>query len=157
MPKAERYAIIDEPAPGRFAQLAVSPTFPMFAFMLGGAWIGWLWFAINGYAFGSAARGKELLVAALSPLLALGLFFALAWAVDGQLLSERAAPYAGLVIVLAKMASMYWLFNSQVRSFALYEYFGGQKRNGVGVLFVAAAFGRQLLADVPSWLRVVLQ
>lgn len=159
MPRASdgRYEIIDEPLPGRFSQISVSPVFPLLCFMLGGAWLGWLWIAINGYAFGSAHRRRELWVALTSPLVALALFLGIAQLRVMELLSEAALEYALLLVVVWKLGSMYWLFNSQLRSFALYQYFNGTVKNGAIVLVAAALLGRRLLEPLHPVLRAVLQ
>ena len=57
------YRIVDEPEPGSWAHLSVSPLIPMFAVMLAGNWLGLPWFVFNGFAFGSATRRKEAILA----------------------------------------------------------------------------------------------
>jgi hypothetical protein len=72
-------------------------------------------------------------------------------------LTEGSLAYAALSLVVLKLASAYWLYNSQAASFALYEYFGGRKRNALPLLIAAGWFGRSLLRDAPAWLRLVSQ
>ena len=56
-----------------------------------------------------------------------------------------------------KLFSIYWLFNMQLRSFALYQYFEGKTRNGLFVVIAAAFVGRKLLDPLPVVLAVVLR
>ena len=93
MPRASAYEIIDEPAPSTLTRFAVSPMFPLLAFMLGGAWLGWAWIAFNGYAFGSATRRRELGVALAAPLLTFTLCLALALLYEQQLVSRPGLQY----------------------------------------------------------------
>jgi hypothetical protein len=157
MPKPERYAVIDEPVASPWTHIAVSPTLPLFGFMLGGAWLGWTWFIVNSHAFGSATRKLETAVALLAPLCAAGLFVGVEALGDRGVLSPQALPYALLVVVLFKLATVYWLYNTQARSFALYEYFGGRRRNAGFVLVLGLLFGRDLLESLPVILQVVFQ
>jgi hypothetical protein len=157
MPRADRYLIVDEPVPSPWTRLAVSPTAPMFGFMLGGAWLGWLWFLVNSHAFGSATRRRESAIALLAPLGASGLLLGLSALRRVAPVPDSSFQYALLLVVVFKVATFYWLYGLQMRSFGLYEYFGGRRRNPAPVLVLALLVGRPLLLDAPPWVSLVLQ
>lgn len=157
MPRSSRYEIIDEPARSTFTHLVVSPTFPMFGFMLGGALVGWVWFVVNGFASGSATRKKELGIALATPVVLLGLYAALDGLHRVGVLPAAQARYALLAFVLVKLGSMYAIFANQSRSHELYTYFGGPSRNGAFILMGAIILSRSLFADASPLVKLVLQ
>ena len=59
------YRIEDEPRPGALAHLVVSPMPILLAAMLGGPWLAWPWFVLNGIALGSPTLRRELAVVAV--------------------------------------------------------------------------------------------
>jgi hypothetical protein len=132
------YRIPDEPRPGGLAPYTVSPTWPLLAMMLGGSWIGLPWFVVNGAAMGSPALRREVIVAALTPVLAVVLAFVSFFWIDDFGLPKRAVAYAFVAITAVKLAAAYWLYTSQLRSFGIYEHFGGQVRQGAPVAILAA-------------------
>lgn len=150
------YRIADEPLPGRFAQLAVNPLFPFLAFMLGGLWIAWPWFAFNAIAVGSPTRRKEIAQLAgglVLVVLVVSLLFAL---VSGGYLSGVAIAYAALAIPVTKIAVLYAVYLNQARTIEIYQYYGGQLKNGVIPIVVLILLRpRQLLESLPDfWLLV---
>lgn len=134
----EGYRILDEPRPGLHARLSVNPFWPFLAVMLGGVWLGWPWFLFNSFALGSATRAREVVavVAGLAGSLALILLGAML--VMRDVLSPTQAAYAVTALVAWKVAVSYYLHIQQSRSFELYEYFGGESKNGM--LVVIAGF-----------------
>jgi hypothetical protein len=134
------YRIIDEPSPGPTAHLAVSPMWPLFALMFGGAWLAFPWFVFNAYAIGSFNRRKELgwAIAGLvgAGLIAIGMdaAFHVAQRSIPDLPASEVADYARLLPILLKLLVGYVLFVSQSSSFELHQHFGGRARNGMLVV-----------------------
>jgi hypothetical protein len=130
--RREGYRIADEPIPGRFTDLVVSPTWPLFAVMLAGSWLSLPWFAFNGFALGSATRRRELgwVIGGFvgSGILASG-FIAMA-IFAGDSIPRVAFRYAGVGVVAWRLAVAYVLHNLQAKSFELHRHFGGRVRNG---------------------------
>jgi hypothetical protein len=152
-----KYRIADEPTPSTLARFAVNPLFPFLAVMLGGAWLGFAWFAVNSFAVGSPTRFKELvwLLGALgvAALLAVAAFLA----IDDGLLQARHMAYAALVILVVKLAAAYAVHILQSRTIEIYEYYGGVLRNGLPLAVVTFLIGDRLLEPVPLLARIVLQ
>jgi hypothetical protein len=153
------YRISDEPRPGGLAEYTVNPVWPLLAMMLGGSWVGLPWFVLNGSAMGSSGFRREVLVAALTPVLAVALAFGSFSVIDAFGLPTRAVAYAFVFIVAAKVGSAYWLYLSQHRSFGIYEHFGGRIRNGA-MIAVAASIARSFVVhvafDASVWLGIVV-
>jgi hypothetical protein len=145
---AQRYQLPDEPRPGPLTQLAVDPMWPMFAFILVGAWLGYAWFALNALALGSPTRNREF------GLIALGLagsalyYFGLAGAFESGWLEPPAVKYAMLGVVAIKIACAYGLHISQTRVCELFTYFGGETKNGAVVLIIGFVMLRAPVAKM---------
>jgi hypothetical protein len=150
------YRILDEPTPGKLAQLSVNPFWPMLALMLGGAWVGWPWLVLNSLAIGSASQRRELGGVATGWLLGAALVRGLMYLDTSQLLDPRWLRYLVILMPALRMAFGYAVFRMQERSFALYEYYGGQVRNGVFVLVAATVLRPKLLKDLPEFWQLVL-
>ena len=143
------YRIVDEPRPGQLSQVATAPFWPLLGLMLGGAWLAWPWFLLNGAAIGSANRRREVSLVGCGFVgsIVLGLLML-------RLLDEETSGWAvslwvlGLQIV--KLGVGYWLFNLQARSFALFEYFGGRPRNAF-LIVAAGAYLRSTVLSAVSW------
>jgi hypothetical protein len=157
MRRSKGYEIIDEPTRGQFPGLVVSPTFPMFAFMLAGSAIGFAWFAFNAFAFGSATRTRELAIAVLTPALVAVLALGSGALVAGNVLPGSSGPYIALVAVALKLSAAYFIFTKQRVSYELYVHFGGAARNGALVLVAAIFLGRRALEGLPDFAWLVLQ
>ena len=101
------YRILDEPRPGGLAHLAVNPLWPLLAVMLGGVWLSWPWFVVNGFAVGSPTRFRELGLAIGGLIGATGLLFGLGFLRAGELMGDVAFSYAivALVVWLVRSAS----------------------------------------------------
>jgi hypothetical protein len=126
------YRILDEPRPGAMARFAVDPIWPMFGMMFAGAWFAYLWFAFNGFAVGSPTRRKELVIAivGLVGLVAVPSLVILLLVNLGMASTEN-ARYGGVVVACWKVGVTYALYFLQIRSFELYEYYGGVLRSGM--------------------------
>jgi hypothetical protein len=131
-----RYRIDDEPRPGKLARLTVNPFWPFLGLMLGGAWLGWPWFVLNGAAMGSASFKREAGLVLVAFLLTLPLFIALIAVAQSFGLPREYLRLVLLPVVAFKLAVTYFVFLAQSRSFELFSYFGGVTRNG---MYVAAA------------------
>jgi hypothetical protein len=151
-----RYHIADEPRPGRLQTMAVNPFWPLLGLMLGGPWLAWPWFALNGFAVGSPTRRRELAIVALAVLGSAALVGGLIAASAGLALTGVWVKFGLLALTIFKLGMGYVLFTTQSRSFGLYAYYGGPVQNGVaGILlgiflddFVTKALGRGFLALV---------
>jgi hypothetical protein len=152
-----KYRIADEPAPTSLARLAVNPLFPFLTVMLGGAGLGYAWFALNSYAVGSPTRQRELfwLVGGLAATAVL--LIATQSALDGGWIETDDLPYALLVLIVAKLAATYAVYVLQSRTIEIYEHYGGVLKNGLPLVIVAMLFGDRLLEPLPAFFRVLLQ
>lgn len=154
------YRLQDEARPGTLAKLAVEPLWPLLGLMLGGAWLGLPWFALNGLAVGSPTKGRELLIAGVGLLGSLLIAFGLlsAWQA-GYIVSKEAMQYALLVLVVWKLVIGYALFSLQSATIELYQYYGGVlNRFGLPVVLLGAfALRGPVLELLPSplWYLVV--
>lgn len=148
--RAASYRIVDEPEPGQLARWSVDPLWPMLALMLGGTLIGWLWFAFNAFALGSATRWRELALVgasvAVTGAVALGILFG----VGAGVLDVRQAAYLAIALPVAKLGFGYAVHLRQTASCELFRYFGGTLRSGWPVLIASFLFGRRLLAQIES-------
>jgi hypothetical protein len=61
-----------------------------------------------------------------------------------------------LVIVVAKLAVVYALYNLQARTIEIYEYYGGTLNNGALLLAAAFFFRGRLLDSLPGLAQLVL-
>ena len=136
---SDAYRIADEPRPGALGHMVVNPVWPLFAVMFGGVWCAWPWFVLNGFALGSPTRVREAIVAAGGLLGVAALLILIFLAHGAGIIPETKLKYAFVLVIVAKLAISYWLYELQARSFGLYEYFGGQVKNGL-LIVIAAAF-----------------
>jgi hypothetical protein len=134
------YRIVDEPLPGPRNRIVVSPTWPLFAMMLGGAWMAWPWFVFNAWAMSSPRLGRTV-AWVLGGVAGAAALAGLAWTLfDRGALPEAAVPYAAIVLVVWKLLISYALTLDQSRSFELHRYFGGQVVNGLWVTLAGAFY-----------------
>lgn len=156
---ATAYRLPDEPSPSGLSRYAVDPLWPLLTLMLAGGGFGLLWFAFNAAALGSPTRGREWGCIALSVIGAPVLVIAVTVAVGAGWLSPRNAPYAMLSMLLLKVAVAYMLYLMQQRTFEIWEYYGGEPRNGLPLMILLAVVGRGALdlSTLPPLLRAVLQ
>ena len=151
------YKIIDEPAASAYNNLAVQPLWPLFAIMLGGTWLSFPWFVVNGFAIGCPNRMKTLGLAVLGfvgtgLILLATMYFAATYEWD-----QYAVQYALLVLTTWKLGVAYWLYVIQARTFSLYQYFGGVVRNGLLVVGAGWFLGNRLLVGLPTFIQIVLR
>jgi hypothetical protein len=151
------YRILDEPTPGALSGYAVSPTFPMLALMLAGTWLAAPWFAFNALALGSPTARREIGLAAAMVAGVVALSFGLLAAFSHGLIGERSVAYWVLIPIVWKLSFGYWIFMLQLRTFGLYEHFGGRVRNGFVVLVLAFIARSHVLSLVehPLWVLTV--
>lgn len=152
------YRILDEPRPGPLSTVAVNPFWPLLGVMLGGAWLSWPWFAVNGFAVGSPTRGRELGVALLGFAGGAVIVLTILQLAGSGVLEGGAVRYAVIALTVWQLAVSYALYALQVRSFHLYEHFGGTVRSGLGVVLLAFVIGRRTVASAlaGSWLGLLL-
>jgi hypothetical protein len=154
------YRIDDEPRPGPWARMAVSPFWPLLALMLGGCWLGLPWFAFNAIAVGSPTRTRELCLVAAGFAGSVVIALMLVQLVQaGYIASEAGVQYALLVLLIWKLAVGYALFVQQSATIELYQYYGGTlSRYGIAVALVGSFFLKgPVLQAVPSTLwRLVM-
>lgn len=152
------YQIADEPIETSLGAYVVRPSVPLLAFMLGGAWLSWPWFAFNALAMGSPTRRKEVAMCAAAFAIT-GVLAAIVIALfDAGLLPEGLpARLAVLAIVVFKIGITYAIHNLQERTFHVYTYYGGKLADPRRVL-VGAILVRGLvigLVDHPLWVIIV--
>jgi hypothetical protein len=135
---SDSYRIPDEPRPGALAHLTVNPSWPLLAMMLGGGWIGLPWFILNGAAMGSPRFRRETIIAALTPFVVVTVAFALFALFELFHLPKRATAYAVVALVAIKLAAGYYLFHAQLRTFGIYQHFGGRVRHGATIALASA-------------------
>lgn len=153
---AAAYELIDEPRPGALARLAVAPVWPLLAVMLGGAWISWPWFVLNGFAVGSPTRRRELAWAVAGLVGSLALLVFISYLLGAGAIGELGFRYLSIGIVVYKLWVSYQLYTLQSRSFSLYEHFGGETRSGVFPLIAAALSRPRLFEVLPGFLQILL-
>lgn len=153
------YEIADEPQPHEgLANLVYSPTAPLLAGMMCGAWLAWPWFVVNALAMGSptARREIQLVVAGLVGSVVLGLaVFAL---VDTGIIESRLTLQIALLGITAwKLGIAYAVCTMQSRTFHVYTYYGGSVQNAFYVLAAGSSL-RALVFGVsehPLWRIIV--
>lgn len=154
---ANTYRIEDEPTPGSLARLAVQPLWPLLGMMLGGFAFGMAWFVFNGFAVGSPTRWKECLLAVVG--LAGTVLITGTWVVAmdmGYLPDDALAKYAVLPMLIWRLAIGYSIYMMQARSIELYEYFGGELRNGLPLVVIFALLRAKIMVLVPNTLWTAL-
>jgi hypothetical protein len=149
------YRFADEPDPSALSRFAVRPFWPLLGLMLGGAWLAWPWFVLNGLALGSPTRRKELglAIAGFATVVVCALVLVVLLGLD--VIDTRVARYSVLGITVIKLGFGYWITTLQDRTYPLYEHFGGTVRNGAGVV-MAAFVVRFLMAELPLFYWLVL-
>jgi len=152
------YHIADEPIETSLRAYVVRPSTPLFAIMLGGAWLSWPWFAFNAIAMGSPTRRKEIALC-LAAFLGTGLLGALVIALARAGVIGSGAPLrlALLAIVTFKLTITYYISMVQERTFHVYEYYGGPVR-AAGAILAAGYLLNDLvigLSDNPLWIIIV--
>ena len=143
------YRIVDEPQPSPVAQVAVNPLWPLLAVMLGGVWLSWPWFVVNAVALGSPTRRREAGWAAAGVVGATAVVGAVIALIAGGMLPENRAAYGLLALTVWKLWVSYRLYLLQVRTFHLYEYFGGTVRNGILAVLVGFWLRGPVLTVIP--------
>jgi len=153
---AKSYRIDDEPQPGRLAQLAVDPLWPLLGLMPGGVWLSWPWFLVNGYAVGSPTREREFACVMGGLVGATLITTVILYLLGIEVIDQRGVKYALLILIVWKIGVSYVLYSLQSRTIQIYEYYGGVLRNGLVVLVVGAFFIRRPVMDAVAHPFLVL-
>lgn len=157
MPTELLYRIIDEPKGSPWRAWVVKPFWPWIALTLGGVWVGAPWFIFNSVAMGSPTRKREILAAALLPVLILGSFLSLYSGAKLIELPEVGFKYLVLPALVVKMVIGYFLFIVQSRAFQLHEHFGQPARNGAIVAVAAFLLHDRVLESMHPLVRLMLR
>lgn len=152
----EGYRIADEPTPGSLERFVVNPIWPLFGLMLGGGWLAFPWYVFNGVALGSATLKREILLAVAAFAGAALLALAALALLGTRIVPPEHASYLGLLPVAWKLGLGYALLNTQRRSFALWEHYGGSPRNASLVLVAAFIVRMRLSIEDPILMLVLL-
>ena len=150
------YRIEDEPLPSGLSHLAVHPLWPLLAVMLGGAWLAWPWFAVNGFALGSPTRRRELAWVVGGFAGTFVIVAALGLARLGGLPEGLPFELSLVSIAVWKLLVSYRLYTLQGRCFELYTYFGGAVRSGLPLVALGWFGERALFPALPGLLQVIL-
>ncbi len=153
------YQIADEPTPSDVLGNAVcSPSGPLLATMMCGAWLAWPWFAFNAIAMGSPTKRRELAMVGL----ALGGTIVLAIVVRalvgaGIIESAFVLQLALLGISAWKVGMAYAISTVQTRAFDVYTLYGGKVARAMVVLILGQYLRRLVLGvtDDPIWQIIV--
>lgn len=152
------YQIADEPSPGALSRFAVDPVYPFLAAMIGGLWIAWPWFVFNSLAVGSPTFRKELVWLASGLVGLLVLATALVSLSRAGIITGVGLDYARLALTVAKLGVVYAVHSFQSRTIEIYQYFGGELRNGFIVIVALIFLNFEWAFDgLPVIVRLVLQ
>ena len=134
------YRIVDEPTAGPLDRAVVSPTWPMFAMMLGGAWLAWPWFLFNAWAMNSPRLARNIAWVVGGLAVSVGIAGAAVFLFQANILPKGAMPYVAIAIILWKLLVTYVLTLDQERSFELHQYFGGTVASGMWVMLIGSFY-----------------
>lgn len=130
-------------------QLVVRPTWPLLAFMFGGVWLAWPWFLLNEYLMRSDDLQRQAKLVLLGLLGSILLAYLVIWLLQIQVLDVREARYAALLLLTWKLGISYALHSRQSQSFELWNYFGGEGRNGVWIAIAGSFLAIPLFERIP--------
>ncbi len=136
----------------------VDPSSPFLATMLGGVWLGWTWYLVNGFCLEGDRNGRQYRALALGLVVACALAITIDASVHAGMLDRAHVKYVAIVLTAWKLGISYALLGWQRRDFELFAYYGGEPRNGTG-LAVAGIFLRGFVLDtlLPfGWWTLVL-
>lgn len=150
------YRIADEPIPSKLSRWVTNPVFPLLGGMMGGFVVGLVWFLVNGVGIGSATLRREVALAWLGAVVALGGALLLVRTFDDSS-SAVAIKLSALALQLVKLVILYALQLTQTRSFALHRHFGGHVANGIPALVILLLVRIQVFGELPSFWVLVLQ
>jgi hypothetical protein len=155
---SREYLLPDEPQPQGLERFAVNPAFALFASMLAGQWLAWPWFIVNAIALGSPTRKREIAMVAIAAIGAVVISVALLVVDDAYDLPKWAVRLSLLALTTWKLAWAYAIETVQARTFQLYAYYGGKRRNALPLVLIGAFVLRPLvlgLFDSTLWTIVV--
>lgn len=124
------YKIPDEPVPSAATRLTCDPDVIASAGMMGGNWIAAPWFAFNAYAVGSATQRREMITAALMPVVTSLAGMLVVYVVGRLGLPTRALYYAVLLVYALKFVLLYDVQRRQAVSVGIHKYLGRPVLNG---------------------------
>lgn len=157
---ASTYRIVDEPTPGPAAQFVAAPMFPLLALMLGGAWLAWPWYIVNGWAMGSATRVRETVLVLGTTVCTAALAFIILGLEADKILTGVGIQLAVLLLTVLKLATAYWLHTLQAVGHQLFLYVRGGEDTGNGNawgMVLLGMFARGwVLKQLPDLLAMVL-
>ena len=147
----DAYHITDEPKPGNLSHFTVNPVWPFFTIMFSGVWLSWPWFLINGMAIGSPTFRKELLLVIIgfigSAVISIGILFIIGSLAGKEVLSSSVG-YINIAVLGWKLFITYWLYTLQLRTFEIYQYYGGITRNGILLVVGGALISPSVLKSM---------
>lgn len=141
------YVLYDEPTPGPLEKMVVDPLWPFFAIMFAGPWLSWTWFILNAFAVGSPTRVRETIYAVAAALGCVGLVLFLTWFAQYSSTAHLMSYYA-IFILVWKISFTYKLYMLQSRTFEIYTYFGGERKNGIFIIIIAIFLEGRLIAPL---------
>jgi len=129
------YTIIDEPKPGKFNHLIISPLIIMFASILvplfinlpyfGRIWIPAVWLVANGLFLGSASIVKEIIMAIAAVALWFAIIFGsvyLSELLPQSINFQSIFPYSRILSQAIFFFFLMYIVNLQSTAYSLYEY-----------------------------------
>jgi len=134
------YKICDEPTPGLLSKFAVNPLWPLLGIVTGGIWLSWPWFVFNALALGCPNLRKTIVWVCVGLLGATSIVAVLLYLDRIEVITNKIQVQYGLLVLdIFRVAVTYRLLVLQSQTIELYEYFGGELRNGLPVLLAAFA------------------
>lgn len=127
----------------------VRPIFPLLAMMFAGVWLAWPWFLFNEAMMKSDDLRRQAKVVVIGLLGATALASIIMAMIQVELLGVREARYVAVLLTAWKLGVSYVLDTRQNKSFALWEYFGGQPLNGAYVVLAASFLAGVIFEHLP--------
>lgn len=149
------YVLPEEPPESSIARYACASHRIVTAAMLGGNWLGAPWFVFNAYALDSKTRRREIVLAALLPVVTLIAGGALMFAVLRGHLPIRFLEYGVIGVLAAKILVLYQLEKLQSASFKTHEALARRSIDGyVGLIlaYVLRGVVVQAAFNLSPWL-----
>lgn len=132
------------------AQLpVVNPLWPLLTMMFVGVWLAWPWFLLNEYLIKSDELRRQAKLVAAGFIGAFAVAFAVIALLRMEMMGVREARYVAILLVVWKLGVSYLLHTRQDKSFQLWQYFGGEPRNGAPVAVVGFFLASVLFEQLP--------
>lgn len=149
------YVLPEEPPESPIARYACASHRIVTAAMLGGNWLGAPWFVFNAYALDSKTKRREIILAALLPVVTMLAGGALILAILRYGLPVRYIEYGVLGVLSTKIVVLYQLEKLQSASFKTHQALARKSIDGyVGLVaaYVLRAYVVQAAFDISPWL-----